>query len=139
MPEYEDLSAWKEIFGWGSLDVIIMNVSSSTSHKKTPSLCLFVCTRIYASILMKIYMNTNIMNTQIFNFHYVWQQSSLKVTKGNLSFREFKKILHNTFIYKSIMIKTYMNANIMKTQIFYLIKYDIKVIEGRKKSLLCLF
>ena len=53
----------------------IMNVSSSTSHKKTPSFCL--------------------------------------------SLRKFKKILPDTFIYESILLKTYMNANIMNTQIFH--------------------
>jgi hypothetical protein len=58
-----------------------MNVSSSTSHKKTPSL--------------------------------------------RLSLWEFKKSLHNTFIYESILIKIYVNANIINTQIFNLIKYDL--------------
>ena len=57
----------------------IKNVSSSTTHKKTPALRLSVFT----------------------------------------SLREFKKILPNTFIYESILIKIYMNTNIMNTQIFY--------------------
>ena len=38
--------------------------------------------------------------------------------KGHLSFWEFKKILPNTHIYESILIKNDMNANIMNTQIF---------------------
>ena len=42
-----------------------------------------------------------------------------------LSLQELKKILPNTFIYKSILINIYMNANIMNTQISYLIKYDL--------------
>ena len=42
---------------------------------------------------------------------------SLKGTKGHLSFREFEKILPNTFIYESILKKIYMNTNIMNTQI----------------------
>ena len=62
---------------------IIKNVSSSTTHKKTPSFRLYVFTSlrpslrefkkilpntfIYESILIEIYMNTNIMNTQIFH------------------------------------------------------------------------
>ena len=62
--------------------IIIKNVSSSTTHKKTPSL--------------------------------------------RLSVRDFKKILPNTFIYESILIKIYMNTNIINTQIFYLNKYDLK-------------
>ena len=66
--------------------IIIKNVSSSTTHKKTPSLRLYVFT----------------------------------------SFREFKKILPNTFIYESILMKIYMNTNIINTQIFYLNKYDLK-------------
>ena len=40
--------------------------------------------------------------------------------KGSVSLREFKKILPNTFIYESILIKIYMNTNIMNTQIFHL-------------------
>ena len=38
----------------------------------------------------------------------------------------FRKILSSTFIYEPILIKNYMNANIMNTQIFNLIKYDLK-------------
>ena len=55
---------------------IIKNVSSFTTHKKTPSLRLSLWefkkslpkTLIYESILIKIYMNANIMNTQTFDF-----------------------------------------------------------------------
>ena len=43
-----------------------------------------------------------------------------------LSLRYFKKILPNTFIYESILIKIYMNTNVMNTQIFYFYKYDLK-------------
>ena len=46
--------------------------------------------------------------------------------KGSVSLREFKKILPNTFIYESILMKIYMNTNIMNTQIFYFNKYDLK-------------
>ena len=42
-----------------------------------------------------------------------------------LSFQEFKKILHNTFIWIGFDKKKYMNANIMNTQIFYFFKYDL--------------
>ena len=31
----------------------------------------------------------------------------------------------NTFNYESILIKIYVNANVMNTQIFHLIKYDL--------------
>ena len=61
---------------------IIKNVSSSTTHKKTPSL--------------------------------------------RLSFREFKKNFPNIFIYESILIKIYINTNIINTLIFQLNKYDLK-------------
>ena len=57
------------------------------------------------------------MNTQIFYFN-----KYLKVTKGHLSFREFEKILPNTFIYESILIRIYMNTNILNTQIFKVTK-----------------
>jgi hypothetical protein len=55
--------------------IIIKNASSSTSHNKL---------RLY--------------NLNIFR----------------LSLQEFKKILPNTFIYESILIKIYMNVNIIK-------------------------
>ena len=45
--------------------------------------------------------------------------------KGSVSLREFKKI-PITCIYESILIKIYMNTNIMNTQIFHLKKYDLK-------------
>ena len=48
-------------------------------------------------------------------FFYIPQKNSVFP-----SVREFKKILPNTFIYESILLKIYMNANIMNTQIFYL-------------------
>ena len=63
---------------------LIKNVSSSTSHKR--------------------------------NFVF---------TSFRLSLREFRKIISNTCIYESILIKIYMNANIMHTQIFNLIKNDL--------------
>ena len=44
-----------------------------------------------------------------------------KVIEDHLSFREFKKILHNTFIYELILIKIYMKTIIMNMQIFHLI------------------
>ena len=69
---------------------IIKNVSSSTSHKKTP----FLRPYVFPSF--------------------------------RLSLRDFKKILPNTFIYESILIKIYMNTNVMNTQIFYFYKYDLK-------------
>ena len=47
---------------------------------------------------------------------------SLKVTKGP-----------NTLIYESILIKIYMNTNIMNMQTFHIIKHE--VIEGHKRSL----
>ena len=41
-----------------------------------------------------------------------------------MSLRGFKKILLNILIYESILIKIYMKANIINTQIFHFIKYD---------------
>ena len=49
-------------------------------------------------------------------FFYISQKKSPSLL---LSFRAFKKILPNTFIYESILINIYMNADIMNTQIFY--------------------
>ena len=66
-------------FTIGHMFMFIKNVSSSTTHKKTPPLRLSVFT----------------------------------------SFRKFKKILPNTFIYESILIKIYMNTNIINAQIFH--------------------
>jgi hypothetical protein len=62
---------------------IIKNVSSSTSHKKTPSL------RPYVFPSFRPYVFPSV--------------------------QEFKKILPNTFIYESILIKIYMNTNINPT------------------------
>ena len=42
-----------------------------------------------------------------------------------MSLRKFKKILTNAFIYESIFIKISMSANIMNTQIFNFINYDL--------------
>ena len=50
----------------------------------------------------------------------------IKSPKGHLSFREFKVIRPKIFIYKSILIKMYMNTNIMNTHIFHLNKYALK-------------
>ena len=52
--------------------------------------------------------------------------STFHKKKLRLSLREFKKILPNTYIYESILITIYMNANIMTTQIFNLIKYVLR-------------
>ena len=58
---------------------------------------------------------------------YVFTSLRLYVfTSLRLSLWEFKKILPNTLIYESILIKIYMNANIMNMQIFHLFKYDLK-------------
>ena len=70
--------------------MLIKNVSSYTSHKKTLSFRLSLRefkkilpkTFIYESILIKIYINTIIMNTQL--FHFISMTSN--VTKGHLSF-----------------------------------------------------
>ena len=44
-----------------------------------------------------------------------------------MKLREFKEILPRTIIYEPILIeKKCMNANIMNTHMFYMIKYDLK-------------
>ena len=50
---------------------------------------------------------------------------SLKVAKVQPILSHFF-LFPNTSIYESILIKIYMNANIMKTQIFHLNKYELK-------------
>ena len=66
--------------------------------------------------------------------------SSSKSHKKTSSLWELKKSLPNTFIYESILMNIYVNANIMNTQIFHFIKsMTSTVIEGHKMSLLCLF
>ena len=81
-------------------------------------------TFIYKSIFIKIYMNANIMNSQIFNLN----KYDLKGHWRSQKFLQFSvnPTLPNTFICESIMMKIYMNANIMNMQIFYLNKYDLK-------------
>ena len=78
----------------------LKNVSSSTSHKKNS---VFTSLRLY-----------------VFP-----------------SVREFKKILPNTFIYESILMKIYTNTNIMNTQIFHFNKYDLKG-HRRSQKVICL-
>ena len=53
---------------------------------------------------------------------------TLKVIEGHKrsSVLEFKKILHNTFIYELILIKNYMKTIIMNTKILHLNNYDLK-------------
>ena len=65
-----------------------------------------------------------------------------KVIEGHKSSSNFNVflsdffLLPNTFIYESILIKMYMNANIMNTQIFQnKISMTSKVIEGQKSSI----
>ena len=53
-------------------------------------------------------------------------RSSTSTKKILLSLKDLMKILQNTVIYESILIKIYMIANIMITQICHLIKYDLK-------------
>ena len=43
-----------------------------------------------------------------------------------LSILELLRILLSTFIYESILIKISMNAKIMKTEIFYRMKYELR-------------
>jgi hypothetical protein len=51
-----------------------------------------------------------------------------KVIQGHKSSSNFSvnPTLPNTFINESILIKIYMNTNIMNTLIFQLYKYDLK-------------
>ena len=51
-----------------------------------------------------------------------------KVIEGHKNSFNFSvnPTLPKTYIYESIWIKMYMNANIMNTKIFYLNKYDLK-------------
>ena len=54
-----------------------------------------------------------------------------KVIEGHKRSSVFPGILPNTFIYESTLIKIYMNAKIMNTQIFHFIKYDLN---GHQRS-----
>ena len=51
-----------------------------------------------------------------------------KVTEGHKSLSNFSVnlTLPNTIIYVSILMKIYINSNIMNSQIFHLNKYDLK-------------
>ena len=51
--------------------------------------------------------------------------------KRSFVFSGIQENSSNTFIYESILIKIYMNTNIMNTQIFHLNKYDLK---GHRRS-----
>ena len=60
------------------------------------------------------------LKMSIYKFFYISQKNSV-FTSENL--RKF--LGTNTFIYESILIKIYMNTNIMNTQIFHFKKYDL--------------
>ena len=88
--------------------IIIKNVSSSTTHKKTPSFRLYV----FSSLRLYVF-------------------ASLR-----LSFREFKKILPNTFIYESIFFFTISNLRLIWD---FSIKIKIYKIFLRAVISLCLY
>ena len=60
------------------------------------------------------------MNTKIFHFYKYGLEGHKR------SFREFKKILRNTYIYELILIKIYMKTIFMNTKIFNFNKNDLK-------------
>ena len=61
-----------------------------------------------------------------YSFKFIKNVStSTSYKKTPTSVQEFKESLPNTFIYESILIKIYVNANIMIMQTFHLIKYDL--------------
>ena len=107
------------LFNCISLNVyqlFIKNVSSSTSHRKESIFTslrlsfrefkkILSNTFIYESILIKTLQEYKYYEYANISFLKVLPQRSLKVTKGHLSFREFEKILPNTFIYESILLK----------------------------------
>ena len=64
-------------------------------------------------------MNANIMNTQILK---VIEGHKSSIIKFCLSFLVTYFLLPNTFTYESILIKIYMNANIINLHIFHLDK-----------------
>ena len=45
---------------------------------------------------------------------------------GTPGLRDFSFFLSSAFVYEPILLKISMNANIVKTQIFHKIKYDLK-------------
>ena len=51
-----------------------------------------------------------------------------KVIEGHKNSSNFSvnPTLPNSYIYESILLEIYMNANIINTQIFHLNKYDLK-------------
>ena len=52
--------------------------------------------------------------------------SSYTSHQKTVKLRDFSFYLSSTFIYEPILIKLYMNANIMNMQIFHFCKYDLK-------------
>ena len=62
--------------------------------------------------------------------YFIMNVSASTPNKKNLTFqlslREFKKMFSNTLIYESILIKIYMIAKIMNTQLFHFIKHNLK-------------
>jgi hypothetical protein len=104
-----------------------------------------------------IYLNLELRLSKL-NYFYIETSSFIKLGKNKRLFFKninsstsqkklrlyvfpslwhFKKILPNTFISESILIKIYMNTNVMNTQIFYFNKYDLKC-HRRSQKIICL-
>ena len=81
---------------------------------------------IFLYFISMDYITFNCEDYIFFNFRNVNSSTSHKKTPSlQRSLREFKKSLLNIFIYESILIIIYVNANIMNIQIFHLFKYDL--------------
>ena len=118
--------------------ILLINLflSSSTSQKKVfMSLCLCVIkklwdfkknlpsTFIYDPILMKIYMNTNNLKHKFFYFIKYDLKGHWRSHKVNFLFWN-PLFLRYIFVLNLILSNFGMNANIIKTQIFYLINVN---------------
>jgi hypothetical protein len=129
---------------------VIKNVSFSTSHKKTLSFRLYICTRIYKNNSGHIQHQRSAVFQPAMQLRDTLiglgkRESTLEgynvspsTTHKNTIFSsvlwEFK-ILPNIFIYDLILIKICMNANIINKQIFHF-QSMTKVIKVHKRSLL---
>ena len=82
-------------------------------------------TFIYESILMRIHMNANIMKTQL--FHQFLSMTSQGHLRSYLVTFLFKGNFFSDFLgCNLISSKLYINNNIMNSQIFHQMKYDLK-------------
>ena len=97
------------------------------TQKKTIGYLLFsikiiIRLGIANSIILKWFLPTK----SVSKIYFIKNISSSTSHNKTLKLRDFSFLLSSTLIYEAILIKIYINADIMKTHIFHKMKHDLK-------------